>query len=452
MTVANPERRGRPRSSSVDGPGPGGIAPNESSRSDNPLAIRPFRLLWSTALVSNVGVWMESVLAGFVMAQLTHVPSLVAAVPVALALPGLVFALPSGAASDATDRRTVLVWSKSLFFLVALGLALLTLSGGLSPFALLVFTAMLGTLGAFSSPAWWGILGDLVPERMLPRALSLDGLQWNVGQMIGPVLGGVILAELGAGTMFALSAVLMACVMSFLLVWKGRSRRRLSTPGEGAAERMFGAMGAGVRYLANAPALQVTCWRTLLFVAPATALSALLPLYATHDLHVGGIGFGLLLSAVGAGSVVGAILLPRLRERLHLDAMIGAASLLSAGATVAVVVLHELVLVAVALGASGFAWILAVTSLNLGSQQAAPAWVRARALGAYLMAFQGSIAFGALAWGGLADGIGVRLALDRGRGFIPAGSHSHKMARAPRRGPTRHAGGCTFASRGRCRT
>lgn len=373
-----------------------------------PLALRPFRLLWSSGLASNVGVWMESVMVGFVMAHLTHVPSLVAALPVASSLPGVIFALPAGAVADTTDRRLVLLSAKSLFLLGTIGLAVLAATGGLSPFALLVFCAMLGTVATFSAPAWWATLGDLVPERLLSRALSLDGLQWNVGQMVGPVLGGVLLATVGAGAMFAVAAALMTCIVAFLMLWRGRHRSRLETPGEGAAEQIAGAIAGGLRYLANAPALQVTCWRTVLFVLPGGALGALLPLLASRQLGVGAIGYGVLLAAVGAGSIIGAAVLPRLSDRFHLDAMIGAASLLSAGCTVLLVLSHQVLLGGVALAGTGAAWIVAVTALNLGARSAVPAWVVSRALGAYLMVFQASVVVGALLWGGIADAIGVR--------------------------------------------
>jgi len=394
------------------GPAPAGRPVEQHAPSwAAPLSVRPFRLLWSSALASNIGVWMESVMAGFVMARLTHVPSLVAALPLATSLPGVIFALPAGSVSDAADRRLVLLSAKALFFLCTLGLALLALAGGLSPFALLVFAMALGTVATFSSPAWWATMGDLVPERLLSRALSLDGFQWNIGQIVGPVVGGFLLATVGAGAMFAVAAALMTAVVGFLLIWRGRHRSRLSTPGEGASEKILGAVTAGARYLANAPALQVTCCRAFLFVLPAGALSALLPLFAARDLHVGAEGYGLLLAAMGAGSVAGALVLPNLSDRLHLDRMLIIASVTFCLCTLLLVALPDHVVAGFALAGAGAAWLVGVTTLNLAARKAVPSWVVSRALGAYLMVFQASIVVGALVWGGVADGIGVRWTL-----------------------------------------
>lgn len=371
--------------------------------------------------MANIGVWMQSVMAGFVMVHLTHVPSLVAALPLAASLPSVLLALPAGAVSDASDRRLVLLSAKSLFCLCTLGLAALAAVGGLSPFVLIEFAIMLGTVGTFSAPAWWATLGDLVPERLWSRALSLDGLQWNIGQVIGPVLGGLLLADVGAGGMFAVAGGLMTSVVAFLVVWRGRHRTRLSTPGEGAAEQMLGAVAGGVRYLANAPALQVACWRTFLFVFPASALGALLPLLAAQGLGVGAVGYGLLLSAVGAGSILAAIVVPRLHDRWHLDGMLVAATALWSGCTVLLAVLHTVLVAGVALAGTGAAWLMGVTVLNLGAREAVPSWVISRALGAYLMVFQASVVIGSLVWGGIADAIGVRYTLMIAAGILVPG-------------------------------
>ena len=404
----------RPRARlGADAPVAAGIAPGETRRSGptGPLQVRAFRWLFATALVSNVGVWMWSVMGGYVMAQLTHVPSLVAALPVALALPGVIFALPAGAVADVTDLRLVVLSSKFLYLLGMAGLAVLALGGALSPFALIVFAAWLGTVGTFSSPAYWSTIHQLVPERLLSRAFSLDGLQWNIGQVIGPVLGGALLAALGAGGMFAIAAALISTIVGFLFIWRGRQRSRLTTPGEGSAEAVIGAVAAGLRYLGNAPVLQLICWRTVLFVLPAGALTALLPLLGSRVLGLGSVGYGLLLAAVGAGSVSAALVLPRLLERFPLDPMLAVASIFSATGTAVLVLLHQRAVAAVALAVIGAAWLVSLTTLNLSVQQAVPRWILSRALGAYLMVFQASVVFGGLLWGAVADVLGVRTTL-----------------------------------------
>jgi MFS family permease len=396
-----------------DAPVPAEAAPAEVPRPGptSPLKVRAFRWLFATALVSNIGVWIWGVMGGYVMAQLTHVPSLVAALPVALALPGVIFALPAGAVADVTDLRLVVLTAKFLYLLGMVALALLAFGGALSPFALIVFAAWLGTVGTFSSPAYWSTIHQLVPERLLSRAFSLDGLQWNIGQVIGPVLGGALLAALGPGGMFAISSGLIATIVAFLYIWRGRQRTRLTTPGEGSAEAVVGAVAAGLRYLGNAPVLQVICWRTVLFVLPSGALTSLLPLLGSRVLDLSSVGYGLLLAAVGAGSVSAALVLPRLYERFPLDPMLAVASIISACSTVLLALVNHRAVAALALAIFGATWLVSVTTLNLSVQQAVPRWILSRALGAYLMVFQASIVFGGLLWGAVADVVGVRTTL-----------------------------------------
>jgi MFS family permease len=158
-----------------DAPVPAEAAPAEVPRPGptSPLKVRAFRWLFATALVSNIGVWIWGVMGGYVMAQLTHVPSLVAALPVALALPGVIFALPAGAVADVTDLRLVVLTAKFLYLLGMVALALLAFGGALSPFALIVFAAWLGTVGTFSSPAYWSTIS--YPNASCPGLSALTG-------------------------------------------------------------------------------------------------------------------------------------------------------------------------------------------------------------------------------------------------------------------------------------
>ncbi len=173
-------------------------------------------------------------MGGYVMAQLTHVPSLVAALPVALALPGVIFALPAGAVADVTDLRLVVLTSKFLYLLGMVALALLAFGGALSPFALIVFAVWLGTVGP-SPPRRTGPPStSSYPNASCARAFSLDGLQWNIGQVIGPVLGGASARRPRPRRDVRHSSGLIATIVAFLYIWRGRQRTRLTTPAKAA--------------------------------------------------------------------------------------------------------------------------------------------------------------------------------------------------------------------------
>jgi MFS family permease len=151
--------------------------------------------------------------------------------------------------------------------------------------------------------------------------------------------------------------------------------------------------------------------RTALFILPASALWALLPVVARGRLGLGATGFGLLLGALGIGSVAGAVALPRLRRAVPIDRRVVGATCVFALATVALATLGSPLLVGLAMVAAGMAWLAILTSLNVATQTAVPRWVRARALAVYLLVFQGGLAVGSALWGVVAGRVGERTAL-----------------------------------------
>jgi len=179
----------------------------------------------------------------------------------------------------------------------------------------------------------------------------------------------------------------------------------------GAGEQVLGAIGAGVRYVRFAPLLRAVLVRTALFILPASALWALLPVVARGRLGLDATGFGLLLGALGLGSVAGAVVLPRLRRAVPIDRRVVATTCLFALATVALAVVGSPVLVWLAMVLAGMAWLAILTSFNVAVQTAVPRWVRARALAVYLLVFQGGLAAGSALWGVVAGRVGERTAL-----------------------------------------
>jgi MFS family permease len=151
--------------------------------------------------------------------------------------------------------------------------------------------------------------------------------------------------------------------------------------------------------------------RTALFIWPASALWALLPVVARGRLGLDATGFGLLLGALGLGSIAGAVLLPRLRRTVPIDRRVVAGTLLFAAATVGLATLGSVPLVWLTMVAAGVAWLAILTSFNVAAQTAVPRWVRARALAVYLLVFQGGLAVGSALWGVVAGRVGERAAL-----------------------------------------
>jgi MFS family permease len=390
---------------SSTGPTPETASPNRPASAWAPLQYYPiFRALWIAQFASNVGTWMQTVGAQWLLVDRS--PLLVALVQTASSLPIVVLALPAGAWADLVDRRRLLLGAQTGMFLAAAALAGATFAGAASPAVILTLTFLLGCGNAVASPAWQAIQPDLVDRALLPQAAALNGVNMNLARAFGPALGGVIVATAGAGWVFALNAVSFVGIAAVVASWRAPERVDV-----GSRERFVEALRAGGRYVRHALIVRRLLYRAILFIPAASAVWALLPVVAARNLGLGSAGYGLLLGMVGVGAVTGAFFIPQLRARVGSARLVTAAMFISAASTALVAIVGNAVLVGLALVPVGGAWIAVMSSLNSGLQLALPNWVRARGLAYYLVVFQGTQAVGAVIWGTLADRTSVPTAL-----------------------------------------
>ncbi|MGW2693760.1 MFS transporter [Streptomyces sp. NPDC001296] len=380
-------------------------APAQSDSPWAPLAARVFRALWIAQLVSNIGSWMQTVGAQWLLVG--DSAALVTLIQTASSLPVVLLALPSGVVADRFDRRSVLLAAQFAMLAVSTVLAVLAFTGGLTPTVLLVLTFLLGCGTALMGPAWQAIQPELVERRQLGQAAALGAVNMNLARAVGPALGGAVVAAAGAGWVFAFNAASYLGIAAVLVVWR---RPQTAAPAAGN-ERLLAALYAGRRYVWNAPGVRRVLLRTLLFIPGGSALWALLPLAANRSLGLGSGGYGLLLAAVGVGAVAGAFALPRMRRVLGANGTLTVGALVFAGVLAVLATVRVPWLVTVALLPGGLAWIGVLSTLNAAVQSRLPAWVRARGLAVYLLVFQGGQALTAPLWGAVADWVGLSACL-----------------------------------------
>ncbi len=283
-----------------------------------------------------------------------------------------------------------------------LGLAGMTFFGAINPALLLIFTAILGLGTALCQPAWSATTPELVPQKLVSGAVTLQGLSINLARAIGPALGGLLIASIGTWAAFALNAVSFIGILIVLIWWKPQERES-KLPAEGVLE----AMALGLRHIRHSTPMRRVLFRALAFVLPGSALWALLPLFARNTLSLSAGGYGALLGIVGVGAISGVFVLPPLRKKLGAGGLIAAASLVMAAAlTVLGFVRNPYVIFPLMLPV-GFAWLAVLSTLNSAAQSAVPNWVRARALSVYLIIFFGGMAIGAPLWGSVASFVGT---------------------------------------------
>jgi MFS family permease len=367
-----------------------------------PLGEPLFRSLWIASVISYTGTWMQNVGAGWLMTQLTMNPLMVGLVQAAGAVPVFLVILPAGALADMVDRRRFLLLTQGWMVLASATLGILTLTSCVGPWVLLLFTFLLGLGAVMNDPAWQAITPELVPAKQHASAVALNSAGFNVARAVGPAMGGLIVAAVGCGTTFLLNAFSFLGVILFLYRWKRPVEARPKT------QRVWSAIGDGFSYVRESGLAKSVLLRTGTFSVAAVAMLALLPIIARP---YGARGYGVLLGCFGLGALLGALALPRLREKLSVDGVVVTAILIFAGMTFAAGRAETFALLCVVMLVAGAAWIGILACLNVAAQTMCPAYVRARALSFYLLVLQGGMAVGATLWGALAKRIGVPDAL-----------------------------------------
>jgi predicted MFS family arabinose efflux permease len=364
-----------------------------------------YRDLFIAQCVSNIGTWMQSVAAQWFLVEKHSSPTIVALVQTASLGPTLVLGLFAGVLADLFDRRRYLIFLQSYAVLVALALAVLTYLGSLGTASLLMFTVAIGCASALTGPAWQAIQPEVVPREQIPAAATLASVSANAARAIGPAIGGVVVALAGPGAVFAINAVSFAGIIVALAAWKHPVQR---APIE--REHLGQAIVTGLLYVSNAPIFRRILLRATLFLLPASALLALLPVAAVRRWHLGASGYGVALGAIGFGATLAVVVAPPLRKRVSANVLLAACAAAYGFAPLAVAWL-PFAAATPFLVLSGMSWLITLTTLNAAAQMQLPGWVRARGLSMYLLVFTGSQALGAYVWGVVATRAGLNVAL-----------------------------------------
>lgn len=371
-----------------------------------PLRQKVFAVLWVATIVGNIGTFVRDVASSWLVTDLSAAPAAVALIQAASTFPIFLLAIPAGVLSDILDRRKFLIVIQLI--LASASISLLTLSAiGLQSITSLVAFTFIGGIGAaLMAPTWQAIVPELVTKADVKGAIALNSLGINISRSIGPALGGVLLATFGAAVTYGVDVISYVFVIAALLWW-----RRPANSEDALSERFFGAFRAGLRYAKSSRELHVVLVRAAVFFAFSSAVWALLPLVARNVLG-GTAGFyGVLLGAVGAGAIGGAFLMPMLRARFDVDGLMLLAAIAAAAVMAGLSLAPPQWVAILLLLLLGAGWITALTTLNGTAQSVLPNWVRGRSLAIYLTVFNGAMTAGSLAWGTIAEALGISATL-----------------------------------------
>jgi MFS family permease len=371
-----------------------------------PLREPVFRTLWIANLASSFGGLIQGVGAAWLMTSIASSVDMVALVQASTTLPIMLFSLLGGAIADSFSRKGVMLAAQIFMLVVSALLVVVTYTGLVTPWLLLFFTFLIGCGLAFNNPSWQASVGELVPRPMLPAAIALNSIGFNLSSSFGPAVGGIIVAAAGAAAAFAVNALSYVGLVIALFAWKAPARVTSTLP----REEMGYAVVTGLRYVAMSPNITTVIVRSFVFSLAAIAILALLPVTAATLPGGGPLTYGVLLGAFGMGAVGGALVSARLQQSIPAESQVRLAFAGFAICALILAVSPSAILVGLGLMIGGACWVLALSLFNVSVQLSSPRWVVGRALSAYQTATFGGMALGSWVWGLLAENAGLSTA------------------------------------------
>jgi len=371
------------------------------------LRHRNFRLIWIGLLLSFTGSFMQNA------ALLWNVSLLVPADRKGLALgivglvrvvPIVIFSMISGVVADASDRRKLMLLTQSGSAVVALGLAWLAFSGNTSVWPVYALAALSSAVGAFDLPARQSLVPNLVPRQDLPNAISLNAIMQQTSQVLGPALGGIVIASANVGWAYMINAISFAAVIVALLLMRdvpGRPEHHGNDPVSWQAAL------EGLRFVFRSPLIRSTMLLDF-FATFFSSATALLPIFAQDILKVGATGYGWLYAApaVGATMMSAAMVLLTSRINRRGPVLLWAVGLYGL-ATVVFGLSRSFWITFSALALTGVADTVSMVIRNIVRQLETPDRLRGRMIGVNMVFFVGGPQLGELEAGAVANWLGA---------------------------------------------
>jgi predicted MFS family arabinose efflux permease len=385
-----------------------GAAPAVPESGRHPLSEPTFRALWSANVIGNIGTWMQTVGGAWLMTTLTADALPVALMQTATTLPAFLVGLPAGSLADRIDRRHLLLMAQAWMFVSVALLAVLTLLGMVSPWLLLLLTFSLGAGSTLVGPTWAALLPDVVSRSQAPTAIIMSSAGYNIARAVGPAMGGFVLAAFGPAATFMLNAASFLPTSLVIFRWRSPVRR---AERDSSSEPFVRTMLTGLQFAWRDQHQRLVLARSIVWMLCASALWGLLPLVARRELALDAPGYGLLVTCVGLGAIGGSFALPRLRLRWPTNYLLIAAIVTFTVMLLVLAWVRSVPLVCSLLALGGAAWTTSNQNFQIAVQMSAPGWVRARAIAAYLLTFQGGLAIGSAIWGAVAERAGDPIAL-----------------------------------------
>ena len=398
------------------------------------LKHRNFRLFWSGQLISLIGTWMQSTGQAWLVLQLTKSAWALGVVGALQFLPVMLFSLFGGVLADRVPKRTVVLFTQSFAMLQAAVLWFLVATGTVQLWHVFVLATLLGITNSIDMPTRQAFVGEMVGRKDLPNAVALNSSVFNMARILGPGIGGLIIAGLGIAPLFLLNALSFIPVIIGLAMIDVKQLHTVIRPvvhqATVAKTGTLKSMREGFAYIRQKPSVFLIIIVVGIISLFGINFNVILPLFATTVLHTGPAGFGFISSAFGAGSLLSALWLAWNSKKPDISFLLGA-SIVFCVLEMIFALSHWYQLSLVLIACVGFSQIAFSAIANTTLQTVTPDHLRGRIMSVYMLVFAGSIPLGNLFTGGLVSLFGAPVALIAGAALSLIAAVAGWFFRAP---------------------
>ena len=370
-------------------------------RTFSALRHRNYRLFFFGQMISQIGTWMQTTAQAWLVLELTHSALLLGLVGVLQYLPVMVFSLFGGVLADRFPKRTLLLVTQSVALVQASIMWLLVVTGTVQIWHILLLVALLGITNALDTPTRQAFVGEMVGREDLPNAIALNSSLVNMARVLGPGLGGVLIAWLDVAPLFLLNTISFIAVIIGLVMIDQRTLHAL--PARRTDDKKlstFQSLREGLFYVWHMPTVLLVISVIGVIALFGINFNVMLPLFATDVFHAGPVGFGFISAAYGLGALFSALWVAWGNRKPSLRSLLIAAFAFS-GLEIAFALSPFYTLSFPLIASVGFAQIVMTATANTTIQTVTPNSLRGRVISVYLLVYAGGMPMGNLLAGGL---------------------------------------------------
>jgi len=356
---------------------------------------RDFRLLWVGACTSTIGTWMQTVAQSWLVLDISKSARMLGLDAFLGNIPIFLFSLIGGVVADRVSRRRLLMASQWVQLTCAFTLASLLALHVVRIWHILALSFIVGTAQSFGGPAYSALIPTLVQKEDVPNAIALNSIQFNLARVIGPVLGGVTMAKLGATWCFTLNGIsFVAVIISLMLLQSGFKPQP-------TGESILASMKQGFSFIRKQGAMEALIVLAFCMTALAIPTITFLPVFAKDVFHGGPTTFTILLVFSGLGSIAGALIVAAMGNARNKGRITLLMLICMGGGMAGFALSKNLIWSCTLLFLSGAALLSAFTMLTSLVQLITSHEMRGRIMSVYNVAFRGGMPFGSVASGWL---------------------------------------------------